>query len=337
LARAEAAGKACPLAKGGRKGGMELQQAFAALAARDGIEAAVAMVAGRAAAGDPAALLATGMWRLWGMHGPRDLKAGYAAIAAAADAGLEAAACAQIALRMNGTGIAADRNAALALLHAWEARSDALAAQSALIADWGGAGDTVRHAEAPRVMTIAAFAPKAVCRHLIERAAPRLQPSFVVDPATGARRSHPVRSSTGANFAPVDEDAVIAELHHRIAQASTTDVAAGEPLHILSYEPGQQYRPHMDALPGVANQRRTTAILYLNDDFEGGATVFPARGVSIVPRTGMLLIFDNVDDRGVADRASEHAGEPVAQGRKWVATRWIRSTRCHPWEPDTMR
>jgi prolyl 4-hydroxylase len=277
------------------------------------------------------------MWRLWGVHGPRDLKAGYAAIATAADAGLETAAQAQIALMMNGTGVAADREAALALLRAWKGRSDALAAQSALIADWQGAGEAVRHAEAPRIVTIAGFAPEAVCRHLIARATPRLQPSFVVDPATGARRPHPVRSSTGANFAPVDEDTVIAELHHRIAQASATDVAAGEPLHILSYEPGQQYRLHLDALPGVANQRRTTAILYLNDDFEGGATVFPAHGVSIAPRTGMLLVFDNVDDRGAPDRASEHAGEPVKQGRKWVATRWIRSTRCHPWEPETMR
>lgn len=315
---------------------MELEKLFAQVAATKGVSAAVAMVEARAASDDADAVMAVAMWRLWGVHGAQDERAGYALATRAAEAGLEAAMLARISLLGNGTGIAADREAALALARQWSGRSETLARQIDMVDGWREAGAAETHHETPRVITVEGFANDAVCAHIIARAGPRLQPSFVVDPATKARRPHPVRSSTGTNFAPVDEDVVIHELHRRIAGASGTDVAAGEPLHILSYEPGQQYRSHLDALPGVANQRRTTAILYLNDDFDGGATGFGRLGIRITPKKGMLLIFDNVDGEGGIERRAEHEGEPVTSGRKWVATRWIRSLPCHPWRADTM-
>ena len=82
----------------------------------------------------------------------------------------------------------------------------------------------------------------------------------------------------------------------------------------------------MDALPGVGNQRILTAILYLNDNFGDGETLFTRRAVQVRPRRGRLLFFANTEETGAADRLSEHAGLPVTQGEKWIVTRWIRGS-----------
>jgi hypothetical protein len=50
-------------------------------------------------------------------------------------------------------------------------------------------------------------------------------------------------------------------------------------------------------------------MLYLNDDFEGGATSFPEEAKNIAPRTGNALLFQH---------AILHAGERVVRGTKQV-------------------
>ena len=106
---------------------------------------------------------------------------------------------------------------------------------------------------------------------------------------------------------------------------------------MLRYRPGQQYRPHIDALPGVANQRQLTAILFCNDGFAGGETRFPRLDLTVRAREGDLLLFANVQADGTSDARSEHAGLPVIEGEKWIATRWIRQQRYHPWDAETAR
>ena len=80
----------------------------------------------------------------------------------------------------------------------------------------------------------------------------------------------------------------------------------------------------MDALPSEANQRIMTAILYLNDGYQGGETQFLRTGLSVAAKAGDLLIFENVTADGRADPMALHAGAPVTQGMKMIATRWIR-------------
>ena len=64
----------------------------------------------------------------------------------------------------------------------------------------------------------------------------------------------------------------------------------GEPLQILRYQPGQEYRPHFDWLD-VGNRRVMTALIYLNDDYEGGETAFTKTGLKVKGRTGDVIIF----------------------------------------------
>jgi prolyl 4-hydroxylase len=164
-----------------------------------------------------------------------------------------------------------------------------------------------------------------------------LEPAVVTDPATGRLIRHPVRTSWGAVIGPTREDPVIRALNRRIAAISGTPVDHGEPLSVLRYAPSQHYRPHLDGLAGVANQRVWTAIVYLNQGFRGGETQFPRAGLTIVPRTGDAILFRNTLADGRPDPHSLHAGLRLLAGTKWVATRWIRARRYDVWRPETAR
>lgn len=108
-------------------------------------------------------------------------------------------------------------------------------------------------------------------------------------------------------------------------------------IHIVKYEIGGEYKEHHDYFPpnqsyteqslGVAGQRTTSCLFYLNDDFEGGETLFPIRNIKVTPRKGRLLIWNNVDINGIEDSESLHAGLPVITGTKYIAIIWIREKK----------
>src|SRR4030095_1215623 len=133
-------------------------------------------------------------------------------------------------------------------------------------------------------------------------AVPSLRPSYIDDPATAFGKADPIRTSYGAAFLPHVEDLVLQEINRRIALASGTSVRHAEALYVMRYMPGQEYRPHHDALAGLRNQRAHTAIAYLNQDYEGGETVFPELSISLRLGLGDLLVFNNVDAQGRPDR-----------------------------------
>lgn len=139
-----------------------------------------------------------------------------------------------------------------------------------------------------------------------------------------------MRTSDGVGFtAPLENPAVHA-LNRRIATASGTRVEEGEPLQVLRYRPGQEYRPHFDAIPGFANQRMLTMIVWLNDDYGGGETLFMQTGQKLKGRAGDALLFRNATADGRRDEAAAHAGLPVTRGEKLIASRWIRQRRFEP-------
>ncbi|MGN6500780.1 MAG: 2OG-Fe(II) oxygenase [Tsuneonella sp.] len=72
-------------------------------------------------------------------------------------------------------------------------------------------------------------------------------------------------------------------------------------------------------------------LIYLNDGYSGGRTLFSEIPFTVEPVAGDAVVFDGLDASGALLRASRHAGEPVAQGVKWMATRWIRQRPFNPW------
>ena len=149
--------------------------------------------------------------------------------------------------------------------------------------------------------------------------------AVVVDPATGRQRPDPARLSDSAGFTLPLENPAVHALNRRIAVASGTHVSQGEPLQVLRYRPGGEYRPHFDAIPGFANQRILTMIVWLGEDYEGGETLFMKTGARLKGRTGDALLFRNALPDGTRDPDAGHAGLPVTTGEKLIASRWIRA------------
>lgn len=78
----------------------------------------------------------------------------------------------------------------------------------------------------------------------------------------------------------------------------TVDTAQFEEPQLVRYEPGQQFRWHLDQVPEAlldnGGQRVATLLVYLNDldpTDPGGATSFRELQIQIRPRKGMALLF----------------------------------------------
>jgi len=199
------------------------------------------------------------------------------------------------------------------------------------------AGDRMVHIlfalNAPRVLLFGNLLAAEECETLITMSLGKLERSNVVDRQTGRYQHHPDRTSEGTHFRRAENE-LIARIETRIAQLTGCPVENGEPIQVLHYNPGAEYKPHFDyfdpADPGnrqvlsMGGQRVATLIMYLNDVPAGGSTVFPEIGLDVLPRRGNAVFFAYSDDDARLDARSLHGGSPVAAGEKWIATKWLR-------------
>lgn len=293
---------------------------------------AILMLNSACAQGDAEALYTMAMWRLAGDIVPRDLSQSRGLFEQAANRGHGDARKVFNAFLANGTGGASDWPAAMALLKD-RSRADrdvrdelALIEKMALSPDGFASGlpDAQQLSESPNVTLFPKLFTSAECRFLIDVSGPLMTPAVVIHPQTGQPMANPIRTSDGSAFPLADERPAIHALNRRIAAASGTHVSQGEPLQVLRYKPGQQYRSHSDALPHGDNQRFLTMLVYLNENYTGGETHFFANGLSVRGKTGDGLLFRNVTADGRPDPNATHAGLPVTKGIKFIASRWIR-------------
>lgn len=120
----------------------------------------------------------------------------------------------------------------------------------------------------------------------------------------------------------------------RIANLLGVPPETAETMQGQRYRPGQQFKAHCDyfhqseaywpAMQESGGQRTFTAMAYLNDVEEGGATWFPRAGIRVAPRKGLLLIWNNMLPDGAPNPATLHEGMRVMAGTKYVITKWFR-------------
>ncbi len=303
-----------------------------ALATSGQVNTAVALLEQAAAAGDGQACFTLAAWFLGGQHLQRHLGRSRDWFGRAAAAGHPDAASIHIALLANGTGGARSWTGALERLRA-RTDGDRLARRQLELIDAMALDDDGNPqglpsgkalSDVPAVTMFQGLLTNEECAYLVAAADGLFAPSTVVDPSTKRLIRDPVRTSDVAAFPLVLEDPAIHAINRRLAAASATGVDQGEPLQVLRYRPGQEYKLHSDALPPGENQRVLTMILWLNEDFLGGETRFLATGLTVRGRIGDALLFRNVDVAGRADPSARHAGLPVTEGVKYLASRWIR-------------
>jgi prolyl 4-hydroxylase len=304
---------------------------------RGEVKQAYVILAQAAARGDAQAAAVLGDLRLSGEIIRRDLAEARQWFGRASELGLAELTPVFIALLANGAGGSGRRwQDALRLLRAncdhdpWAASQCALLASMAIDGDGEPLSAPSRHALhlEPRVETISAFLSPAECRYLIERSAGLMQPATVVDPRTGNLVRDPIRLTSAASFPFVQEDPALHAINRRIAAATNTTYEQGEPLQVLRYNRGDQYKLHSDALPPDSSSQRTiTLIVALDVNYTGGETSFPRLGISWRGETGDALIFRNVDGAGEPDQRVRHCGMPVTRGTKHLLSKWVR---CRP-------
>lgn len=301
---------------------------------------ALALCQDAAARGDAAAAMQLANWYLVGRPVARDLAEARRWLRQATENGHADAALTEVALTANGSGGPADWPLARTRLQQAAERHGGVAAEDWALLDQMDLTPDGAPAHLPppevlgrdyQVRRWTGFVTPAESAHLALVVRDLLAPSSVADPRSRRLIAHPIRTSSTAVIGPTRESLPVQAILRRIAQAGGTQVTQGEPLSILHYAPGQQYREHLDALPNEANQRIATALIYLNTGFVGGETLFPHEGLAVRPAGGEMVLFPNSRPDGTPDPRSRHSGAPVRQGVKWAATRWIRAQPLDIW------
>jgi len=130
-----------------------------------------------------------------------------------------------------------------------------------------------------------------------------------------------------------DNDLFIKDITDKVKSYTNTHNNYFEDLQVVNYQPGGFFTPHYDACVGNKTNcermnkegpRYLTVLFYLNDNFEGGETIFPKINKLVKPEKGKAVIFQNVDNNGVIITQALHGGEPVKNGEKWIANKWIK-------------
>lgn len=208
-------------------------------------------------------------------------------------------------------------------------------------APWAKPIELKRLAEAPRVFGVRGFLPRNVCEWLILTSAMRLQTATIFM-ANGTRAPDPARNNMAATLNSLEGDLIQQLVSRRIAQATNAPVAYHEPINVLRYKPGEEYRPHFDffrpegeegrsyaAEIADLGQRAITVLVYLSDGYEGGETVFPRLDLKLKGAVGDALLFWSISETGELEKNSLHAGAAVTSGEKWLLSQWIRE-KPHP-------
>lgn len=209
---------------------------------------------------------------------------------------------------------------------------------------WNGpsvlsAGDrevqVLAHLVHPQVVVFGGLLADAECDALVDLSRGRLARSSTVNLDTGADEVHAARTSQGM-FLRRGENALVARIEARIAALLEWPVENGEAMQVLRYGVGAEYQPHHDYFdpdrPGVGailargGQRVASVVMYLNTPVRGGATTFPDAHFEAAAVKGNAVFFSY--DRPHPMTATLHAGAPVLEGEKWVATKWLRE-RAH--------
>ena len=133
-------------------------------------------------------------------------------------------------------------------------------------------------------------------------------------------------------------DPVINTIIQRVCDIVKKPIENAEDLQIVKYDPNGYYNEHHDSccddseeckefLKGGGN-RIVTMVIYLNDDFEGGATRFVNLEKDIKPdKYSGILFFPMNKNQDKCHNKSLHAGLPILSGNKYIANVWIRENK----------
>lgn len=186
--------------------------------------------------------------------------------------------------------------------------------------------------EQAELFTMAGFLSPAECDRFIAMIETVAKPSTLYS----ASYDSGVRTSYSGDVDPTDP--FVRMVTRRLDDLLGIEGSWGETVQGQRYLPGQEFKVHCDWFPtdceywpaesSQGGQRSWTAMAYLSDVEEGGATEFPYLDYSSRPVRGSLLIWNNMSPDGEPNIMTLHAGTPVVRGTKYIITKWYRT---RPW------
>ncbi|APE29098.1 prolyl hydroxylase family protein [Aurantiacibacter gangjinensis] len=173
------------------------------------------------------------------------------------------------------------------------------------------------------------FMTAAECQKMIELIDATAKPSRV----SGLDYSDGYRTSYSGDVDPTDP--FVKKIGRRVDDLLGVDPKFGESIQGQRYMPGQEFQPHHDWFHpdtsywetemGRGGQRSFTTMAFLNEVEAGGTTDFTDIGLSLEPKPGVLLIWNNATPEGLTNSRTMHAGRPVQAGAKYIFTKWYRA------------
>jgi len=187
----------------------------------------------------------------------------------------------------------------------------------------------------PLLKSFPGLIPLPVCRWLIRLSNERLHPAMVYDANNRRNYRSQTRTNSIAEFNLVENEMLHFLLQEKMSAACGIPMNQFEGTAILNYQPGEQISNHYDFVsPDLPNyeqeirdngQRVLTFLIYLNDDYEGGETVFPELDIAHKGMAGEGFFFSNALPDGSSDLRTLHAGAPTRTGQKWIVSQFIRN------------
>jgi len=189
---------------------------------------------------------------------------------------------------------------------------------------------TLRQDVPGNVLIVDDYLTEAECRRLVEigQAQPAEEARIrLLDDGADTRILHSNhRITTTINTLEVGGDVVPLVGHafqSWVQDAYGREIEWFEWPDILKYGQGGRYDLHADSEVQDRDtgqwrrvqERDFSLLIYLNDAFTGGAIEFPDIGLTVQPRTGMLVAFPS-------DHRYRHAALPVASGTRYVIVSW---------------
>lgn len=173
------------------------------------------------------------------------------------------------------------------------------------------------HKADPLIMTVDKVFSAQECQQLIDFSH---QFNYEVAPITVSRTASEVQLEYRNNQRIIYDDAIFAEKIFAKIKAYLPEFlfkwqirGLNERFRFYLYENGQTFKPHYDGNYEVSywHSSQLTLLIYLNEDFDGGETIFysESRPCSIKPKMGQILIFEH---------RQLHEGAPVLAGKKYV-------------------
>ncbi|KAI8054337.1 hypothetical protein BDF22DRAFT_654520 [Syncephalis plumigaleata] len=190
----------------------------------------------------------------------------------------------------------------------------------------------------PLVVYLEGFLQPGEAEHMIELAKPRMERSRII----GDDIYSEDRTSSSA-YIEQSEDDIVRCIEERASRITNIPVESTEPLQVVWYTKGQEFRPHVDFLlpedfqhldkpkehkgkhsrtTREMDQRYTTFLVYLNEPTEGGGTLFTELDMEILPKKNDAVLWYNMDINDVGDDRTMHGGLPVEAGEKYAINIW---------------